>query len=87
MKYISEADLRANLINDGCDDGCGYLDERDISSLPWIEVNDDEKQKFGHWIDIDEKSAVCSCCNRNNTLYGNFCKWCGARMVEQESEG
>ena len=36
--------------------------------------------KTGHWIDRYEKSAVCSCCNRNNTLYGNYCKWCGARM-------
>ena len=38
----------------------------------------------GHWIDKDEKSAVCSCCNRNNTLYGDFCKWCGAKMVEKQ---
>ena len=36
----------------------------------------------GHWIDKDDKSAVCPCCNRNNTLYGNFCKWCGAKMEE-----
>lgn len=41
----------------------------------------------GHWIDKDDKSAVCSCCNRNNTLFGDYCKWCGAKMVEpQESE-
>ena len=39
-----------------------------------------ENQKTGHWIGKDEKSAVCSYCNRNNTLYGDFCKWCGARM-------
>lgn len=44
-------------------------------------------EKTGHWIDKDDKSAVCSCCNRNNTLYGDFCKWCGAKMIEpQESE-
>ena len=42
------------------------------------------EQKTGHWIDKDEKSAVCSCCNRNNTLYGDFCKWCGAKMVKQQ---
>lgn len=46
-----------------------------------------QEPKTGHWIDKDEKVAVCSCCNRNNTLYGDFCKWCGAKMVEpQESE-
>lgn len=54
--------------------------ERRITINTW-------KPKTGHWIDKDEKSAVCSCCNRNNTLYGDFCKWCGAKMVEpQESE-
>ena len=42
----------------------------------------EQEPKTGHWIDTDEKSAVCSCCNRNNTLYGDFCKWCGAKMVE-----
>jgi len=41
-------------------------------------------EKRGHWISIDEKSAICSCCNRNNTMYGDFCKWCGARMVDQQ---
>ena len=58
-----------------------YLQE--IDELPSVQP----KAKTGHWIDKDEKSAVCSCCNRNNTLYGDFCKWCGAKMVEpQESE-
>lgn len=43
--------------------------------------------KTGHWIDKTKNSAVCSCCNKNNTLYGDFCKWCGAKMIEpQESE-
>lgn len=41
--------------------------------------------KTGHWINIDEKSAVCSCCNRNNTLYGDFCKWCGADMRKEQT--
>ena len=54
-----------------------------INELPPV----NPQVKIGHWIDLDEKSAVCSCCNRNNTLYGDFCKWCGARMFEpQESE-
>ena len=41
-------------------------------------------EKTGHWRDKDDKSAVCSCCNRNNTLYGDFCKWCGAKMEVEE---
>ncbi len=48
----------------------------------------EQESKIGHWIDLDEKSAVCSCCYRNNTLYGDYCKWCGAKMVEpQEGSG
>ena len=56
MKYVSEEDLRAHLINDGCDDGCGYLDERDIHSLPWRELDEDEKGKVGQfakWVAIE----------------------------------
>ena len=46
-----------------------------------------QEPNTGYWIDKNKNTAVCSCCNRNNTWYGNFCKWCGAKMVEpQESE-
>lgn len=38
------------------------------------------QENVGYWKVIDEKSAVCSCCNRLNILNGEFCKWCGARM-------
>lgn len=45
------------------------------------------KPKIGHWMVLDEKSAICSCCYRINTLYGNFCTWCGEKLFEpQESE-
>ena len=61
----------------------GQVVSRTVRNLPPV----NPQAKTWHWIDKDEKSAVCSCCNRNNTLYGDFCKWCGARMVEpQESE-
>ena len=42
------------------------------------------KPKTGHWIDLDGTSAVCSCCYKNNLLYGDFCKWCGTKMVEPQ---
>ncbi len=46
-----------------------------------------QKPKTGHWMVLDEKSAVCSCCYRTNTLYGDFCTWCGEKLGEpQESE-
>lgn len=44
------------------------------------------QQKIGHWIDLDEKSALCSCCYKNNILYGDFCKWCGAIMIKPNKE-
>ena len=44
----------------------------------------EQEPKTGHWIDLDEKSAVCSCCYRNNTLFGDYCKWCGAKMIEPQ---
>ena len=43
-----------------------------------------QKPKTGHWINLNEKSAICSCCGRNNILYGDFCKWCGAKMKGEE---
>ena len=46
-----------------------------------------QAQKTGYWIDKDgQSSAVCSCCNKNNVLYGDFCKWCGAKMESKEGE-
>lgn len=46
-----------------------------------------QEPKTGHWIDADGDNAICGCCNRLNHLYGDYCKHCGAKMVEsQESE-
>jgi len=42
--------------------------------------------KIGYWIDADGDNAICSCCNRLNHLYGNYCKHCGVKMTKQESE-
>lgn len=56
----------------------------ELNELPSVNP---QEPKTWRWIEIVEKSAVCSHCYRNNTLYGNYCKWCGARMfVPQESE-
>lgn len=60
---------------------------KEKAKADFIALCAEQEPKTGHWIDKDEKSAVCSCCNRNNTLYGDFCKWCGAKIVESlESE-
>lgn len=37
----------------------------------------------GYWIDADGDNAICGCCNRLNHLYGKYCKYCGARMIEK----
>ena len=90
MKYVSEADLRAYLINDGCDDECGYLDERDIPSLPWIELDEDEKGKVGHWIEGVNGHFNCSECNTDFFAFRDiraafiYCPYCRARMVEEQ---
>lgn len=64
--------------------------EKEFEHLEWLLKNfykTPQEPKTGHWIDKNKNSAVCSCCNRSNILYGNFCKWCGAKMIEpQESE-
>ena len=50
-------------------------------------VKNELEPKTGHWIDADGDNAICGCCNRLNHLYGEYCKHCGAKMVEpQESE-
>ena len=38
-KYISLEELNKHIIRDGCDDGCGYIDERDIASIPTVDSN------------------------------------------------
>lgn len=54
----------------------------DTDTNIWIEPTND---KVGHWIEKDgQVSAVCSCCNRNNTLYGDFCKWCEDKSMTKE---
>lgn len=61
----------------------GFKDELIENACKMIcTLNDSEKPKTGHWIELDDKSAVCSCCCKNNILYGDFCKWCGAKMQE-----
>ena len=42
------------------------------------------KQKTGNWIGADSDNAICSCCNRLNRLYGDYCKHCGARMESEK---
>ena len=55
-----------------------------IDKLPSVQP----KRNKGHWIAIDEEShtAVCSCCNRNNLFYGDYCKWCGALVLDTEKD-
>lgn len=36
-------------------------------------------------LEQEPKSAICSYCNRNNTLYGDYCKWCGKKMKGKEA--
>lgn len=38
MKAISLEDLEKSMIRDNCDEGCGYLDERDLKDISVLEV-------------------------------------------------
>ena len=37
MKYISEENLRKWILTENCNDGCGYIDERDLVGMEWEE--------------------------------------------------
>ena len=37
MKYISEENLRKWILTENCNDGCGYIDERDLVDMEWEE--------------------------------------------------
>ncbi len=37
MKYISEKNLRKWILTENCDNGCGYIDERDLVDMEWEE--------------------------------------------------
>lgn len=68
-----------------CNDNCpvqyeaGNMGEI-IENLETISKALEQELKPGHWIAADGISAICSCCNRLNHLYGTYCKFCGAKM-------
>lgn len=66
--------------------GKDWLDERDIPLFKLAIKVLEQEPKTGHWIDDDGDNAICSCCNRLNHLYGDYCKHCGAKMVEQHEK-
>ena len=37
MKYISEENLRKWILTENCNDGCGYIGERDLVDMEWEE--------------------------------------------------
>ena len=37
MRYISEENLKKWILHENCDEGCGYIDERDIIDMEWVE--------------------------------------------------
>ena len=43
-------------------------------------LNKQIKKKY-KWIFLSEISARCSICYRKNVLYGDYCKYCGEKMV------
>ena len=39
MKYIALEELQKYIIHDGCDEVCGYIDERDIAAIPTVDLD------------------------------------------------
>ena len=39
MKYIALEELEKHIIHDGCDEGCGYIDERDLAAIPTVNLD------------------------------------------------
>ena len=39
MKYIALEELQKHIIHDGCDEGCGYIDERDLATIPTVNLD------------------------------------------------
>lgn len=76
-------DLIAELLSD-------YLHDEDREKIEKLDVKIEDLEpvtpveKVGRWIDADGDNAICGCCNRLNHLYGDYCKHCGAKMIEQQ---
>ena len=80
-KYCDRSICLKNEYNNvGCED-CEVTKSQEPPVTP-------QEPKTGHWIDADGDNAICGCCNRLNHLYGDYCKHCGAKMIEpQKCEG
>ena len=60
MRYISEENLKKWILHENCDEGCGYIDERDIESMEWEEIDDvfkDIKQEIAYKKEIHDKDT------------------------------
>ena len=92
MRYISEENLRQHIIIEGCDEGCGYIDERDLEGMEWEEIPERPKGKWLSELRLygeGKDKYECSICHRTitvNPLSESLCDYpfchCGADMRE-----
>lgn len=54
MKYIALEELQKYIIHDRCDEGCGYIDERDIAAIPTVDLDKIRAQIDKHKSTIDK---------------------------------
>ena len=60
MRYISEENLRKHIISEGCDEGCGYIDERDLPNMEWegwTPISDEPKTAAHILVSTDTRSV------------------------------
>ena len=42
IKYIEKSELEKHIIREGCDEGCGYIDERDLKNMRYSSLQRQE---------------------------------------------
>ena len=65
MRYISEENLRQHIIIEGCDESCGYIDERDLEGMEWEEI---PERPNGEWIFVQRGKCVDVCCDKCKSI-------------------
>lgn len=75
-------ELKETIIELRDNDGTGTQQEVCKFLANYMEVLEKQIQepKVGYWTLKDEELAVCPCCWKSNKLYGDYCKWCGAKL-------
>lgn len=49
-----------------------------------FKIASERKERHGHWIASGDHLSYCSVCRKKSLWpFGDYCKWCGAKMDEE----